>query len=486
MMLPREVRPLLEKLEPIVKCWSVTVQFERVVDWILQFDPTDYELASRVVQHLNVLGPEEIRSGLSIAYTRLQRKAVDRDAKITTENTLFAAIGDVGKSGAMVAYEFRIVNELPEGNFSDENWEVNLRSGKVVNVVLIDDVIGTGESASREANKVIEEATALGIKNVFVLSICGFSDGVSKVESTTAAHTFSAYTYTNLDTASVLDATLYDGLDHASRQKYLDRLKYYNRCCTRSDLGFGNVGALLAFRHNTPNVSLPIIWGTGNGWKPLFPRVGRIPGIERFYSGFAAAQKTQKELAPQKPNRNRADLEVCLLVEGKTDELLIDQVIRHLDLAKKLGVKSVATISIGSASASERLFSLLVQSDRLYILLIDDEPKGDRPKKIRDIANGVYIINLSPTTLKLLSAQKIIELFPDSFFKDAISNTTLNNIHPTDSELLLAIERQLKLDGTLRSASGMSYLVEFCLDESTAEALASEIMRLIDSYLGRS
>ena len=112
MKLPRSLHPVLDSLDPIVADWPADVSTDQLVSWTIQFDPEDYDLALRILKHLNVLGSEDIRTGLRVSYARLQRRAKDRNTEISRANTMFFAVGDAGKSGAMIAYEFRLANEL--------------------------------------------------------------------------------------------------------------------------------------------------------------------------------------------------------------------------------------------------------------------------------------------------------------------------------------------------------------------------------------
>lgn len=477
MILPRDIRPLLENLEPVVEGWPVNIPFDRVVDWLLQFDPEDYDVGARIVRHLNILGTDEIRSGLSIAYTRLQRKATDRNAKITSGNTIFAAIGDIGKSGAMMAYEFRVANELPEGNFSEGDREDYLKAGLVENVVLIDDVIGTGTAAVREAKRVVEETTTLGVKNVFVLAICGFEKAVLKVEEEAGAHAFAAFTYSLRDTAGILDGDFYTGLDHTSRTQYLERLKYYNQRCSRSEMGYGNVGALLAFRHNTPNVSLPVIWGAGNGWKPLFPRVGRISGIERYYSQFAAAQRAQKEHKQPTP-ASREALDLTVLVEGKSDETVMDTLIARYDLPRLIGVKSITTVSIGGVLHSHRLFDLLKESGRRFILILDADPFLSRRRGEIERDASVPVVFLRPGFVGLFVLERVVAAYA------LPSGVSLGDgEEPIEERLYLEYERVLRRAGFGRSKAMTEKMIEHFLDPDKFNGFVEELHRAVDTLV---
>ena len=480
MILPRDIRPRLEELEPIVRAWPVTMAFDRVVDWLLQFDPEDYDLGARIVRHLNVIGQDEMRRGLSIAYTRLQRKATDRNAKITNGNTIFAAIGDVGKSGAMMAYEFRITNELPEANFAEDERDGYFQAGLVENVVLIDDVIGTGDTAVREAKRLVEETTSLGVRNVFVLAMCGFEEAVRRIEEEAGTHAFAAFTYNAIDTAATADGDLYSGLDHTERIRYVDRLKYYNNRCARSEMGYGSLGALVTFRHNTPNVSLPVIWGSGNGWTALFPRIGRIAGIERYHAQILAAQHAQKRDGHPKPTA-RAALVVTVLVEGKTDEAVMDVLISHLALVDALGVKSITTVSIGGVMHTTRLFDLLRESGRHFIMVLDGDPFSQKLRGKIEGYTSAPVVLLKPNFVGLFDLEKLAAAIPAQ-----LEGAAKEEQEGPGERVFMEYERILKARGFGRSMALTESFVTDLLDQKKVQAFVDDLRKAIDALLEKS
>ena len=77
---------------------------------------------------------------------------------------MFAGSGDGAKSGAMIGYNFRIANELPEDNFMTDESIDHLESGLIENIVLVDDLIGTGHQATKEIKNLTEKVTPFGVK----------------------------------------------------------------------------------------------------------------------------------------------------------------------------------------------------------------------------------------------------------------------------------------------------------------------------------
>jgi hypothetical protein len=249
---PVSLQSKLEEVEKTVSSWPVDIVLKDVIKWILQFDPYDYDLAIRVIKNLNVIGHEDLKNALSIAYSKLIRKSVERGTQITSKNTLFAGLGESGKSGSMVSYNFRIINELSEENFQDnEIMDEYIQEGKIENIVLVDDVISTGTQASKNIKELTEKVTPYGVKNIFLLTICGLKEGITKVEEETKAYTFSAFEYDKHDTVLSLDSMFYEDIPYEEREKLLKRLEAYGSICYKTNpLGFRGVGALLVFYYN--------------------------------------------------------------------------------------------------------------------------------------------------------------------------------------------------------------------------------------------
>jgi hypothetical protein len=107
-----------------------------------------------LIKNLNIIGPEELNSALSIAYSKLNRQAKNKGISLSLKNTMYASIGGGAKSGAMIAYNFRLINELASANFLDAENIRYLEEGKVENLVLVDDFIGTGDQASQELKEI--------------------------------------------------------------------------------------------------------------------------------------------------------------------------------------------------------------------------------------------------------------------------------------------------------------------------------------------
>lgn len=358
-----------QEIEEVVASWPVEKRFDDVLKWLMQFDTEDIDLGVRIIKNLNVIGFEDLNTSLSIAYSKLERVAIDKGSKITNRNTLFAGIGDGSKSGAMIGYNFRIANEIPEDNFMTDESINFLERGAIENIVLVDDVIGTGHQATSEIKSLTEKVTPFGVKNIFLLTAVGMDDGIKNIINNTKAHVFSAFEYTDLDTAKNLDSSFYEGILHERREKLKARLEYYGRVSNKASLGYGGIGAMIAFYYNTPNISLPVIWGSKNSWIPLFKRAVRISGISSYYKQIdssLAKKKRENNPIPQK------DKELLLFVEGRFDEVFFDFVTSTMqtDFFEKISVVSLG--GYGSKTLIENITKLSKNS--LFVIENNNKP----------------------------------------------------------------------------------------------------------------
>lgn len=334
----------------------------------MQFDSDDFDLAIRILRNLNVIGHDDLTRALTVAYSKLARKAIEVDTKITNVNTLFAGMGEDGKSGAMISYNFRLNSDISEENFLDDDSIRHLEQGRIENIVLLDDVISTGNQAIKEIQKVTEKLTPFGVKNIFILTACGMREAIQKVQEETKAYTFSAFEYDKEDTVKSFDSPFYQGIPYDERAKLLSRLEKYGEVCYKSNpLGYHGIGALIAFYYNTPNSSLPIIWSDNNSWIPLFKRVRRINGIDSHYKQLDKSLKkkveniekgisTEQTASCEKDKPGLKELKI--FVEGKWEEVFFRFLVRQAKLDQQLGYEKIDVIALGGVGSAKLLDEL--------------------------------------------------------------------------------------------------------------------------------
>lgn len=376
--LPASVARERERIETAVGAWPIPFSVDHAIKWVLQFDSEDYPLALRILENIDVLAQRDLRSAFEIAQAKLERAAIEKGSPIKRSNTLYAGVGQASKSGALMAYHYRQTAEIPESDFFFMDDEEAIDFSKIENIVLLDDVIGTGGSVGKDVAQIAAEVHTLSkSRNIFVVTVAGYSGGISKVVEETGASVIAALEYTSKDSVTDFDAAFYSGLPMADRAKTLERIKRYCRIASRSDLGYGGVGGLLVFDHNTPNTSLPVIWARGNGWIPLFPRAGRIHGSAKVLKVVEEERKEEKTAQPRPvPRPPRGEVELTMFVEGKHDEMFVDALRSERALANRLGVKDVNAVALGGLAQSTRLFELLGESRKYAIFVVDGDSRS--------------------------------------------------------------------------------------------------------------
>lgn len=461
----------LEEIESIVNGWPVEKNFDHVLKWLMQFDSEDIDIGIRIIKNMNIIGYEDLNTSLTIAFSKLERVAIDKGSKITSRNTLFAGIGDGAKSGAMIGYNFRIVNELPEDNFLTDESIVHLESGLIENIVLVDDIIGTGNQATKEVKQLTEKVTPFGVKNIFLLTAVGMNDGIKSIIADTKAHVFSAFEYTDMDTASNLDSQFYADVPHEKRAIIKSRLEYYGQVTNKSPLGYGGIGALIAFYYNTPNISLPVIWGNRNSWIPLFKRATKINGITSYYKQIESSiAKKKKE---NKPIQGK-EKELIVIVEGRIDEAFYEFLFSKIQ--SRIHFEKTSIISLGGYGSKTLIENIRRLSPNcLFIIEHNHRTPEQIKQRYKSVLGDAEIIEVNE-----------FELFVDieKLRKDERWSRLVNTI-----EELPNIDRPRRMSFDLRrrlqmqSAFQRDFFEQY-LNEKLVNDLQDRIVSKVNSMVG--
>lgn len=407
--LPSSVASQVERIERAISAWPLPFSIDQAIKWVLQFDRDDHGLALRVIENIDVLSQRDVRSAFDVAQAKLERAAVEKGAAIGRGNTLYAGIGQAAKSGAVMAYHYRIAAEVAEADFFVQEEGGGIDFSKVENIVLLDDVIGTGRTVADEVAGIAEQVHSLAkSRNVFVVTVAGYESGITHVVEETGASVICALEYSSKDTAADLDGEFYAGLPMSERARTLDRIKRYCRLTSRSDLGYGGVGGLLVFDHNTPNTTLPLIWAHGNGWTPLFPRAAKLHGSAKI---LKVVEEERISTAQEQKRVTKDSIELTLFVEGKVDELFVDVMRARFGLADRLGVGDVNAVALGGLAQSTRLFELLSDSKKHAIFVIDGDVLSVKYAERLPQRGNLRTMFLQPTFPSMLDIDKI---FADS------------------------------------------------------------------------
>lgn len=479
MKYPSSIHGRLTEIEHIVSTWPINIEIDHVIKWILQFDPSDYHIALRIINNLNVIGYDDLNSALQVAYSRLLRMAKDKNTVIKGENTVFAGIGDAGKSGSMISYHFRLINDISEENFLDDDSFHHIEKERVENIVLLDDIISTGRQATQEINILTEKVTPFKVRNIFLLTVCGMNEGITKITDETKALTFSAFQYGNEDTINSLDSRFYEGVLHDNRKEMRERIEYYGKISINGEngMGFGGVGGLIVFPYNTPNTTLPIIWSDKNGWIPLFKRVKRVNGISSFYRKMDAAIEKKVGLEQSQSDQKSASKNLNLYVEGKIDEEFFSMLNEEFGLSRRLNLDKINVIALGGAMLSENLIKILsdLGEKSLFIFENDDVfySRGKSPGSImKEKFPDLPIIYLEPSIMHFI---KIDEMLKDPKYGPGLERIMgeelVNDQLYTDPKYLYEIEKHLRM----KYRNRMKEIFTKFLDHRKIEVFINEV-----------
>ena len=435
------------------------------MSWILQFEPDHYDLALRVINNLNVIGEHDLKIALNVAYSKLLRHAKDSGIKISKDNTLYMPLGSDGESGAMIAYHFRTINDLSSAYFMSAETMVLIKTGNIHSLVLVDDIIATGEQSGEQLVKIAEKARMLGIKNVYLVTAFGFRVGIDRLRDKQVADVCSAVEYDDRDTVMNLDALFYEGLSHNRRQQYKEAIsKYYG--------GYGYIGtngspigALMTFYYNTPNCSLSMIWANRNGWIPLFERKSDA-NVKKpeFYTPDEFLKTQNEEVSIAKD-------ECAIYVEGKTEELFIQELASRNN---SFGYKTLNILSIGPFVSDSLINALRKYSKRVFFVTDDDlEVETPHVKNIKEITKEVGIHSMGPTMSyfdieKIKNSEYFIKIFGKDFVYDTEDKVALYNYLEN---------RLIKKAPALYKSDNMRELFDNCIIEEKANELIEKFQK---------
>lgn len=210
-------------------------------------------------------------------------------------STRFIGMGNPAESGTHLLYYFRQENRLPRSLFVHQHElltsaatdpDVKFALPELRRVVFIDDMCGSGEQSVRYSRTLLRDlrdvskrtgqsvefqylvifGTAAGMDRARKESDFDLVDAVSELDHTYV--TFGAQSRVFRKPPEAIDRDLAEAVARG----------YGGELWPTWPLGFENGQLLLAFHHNVPDNSLPILWFDEGEptWSPAFPRQPKI------------------------------------------------------------------------------------------------------------------------------------------------------------------------------------------------------------------
>jgi len=275
-----------------------------ILSWLHNFSPSEEDiylaliLANKIMfyskRKIHYLWRFLLYNKLKIAisekyFTGQSLSEINRSFQKFIENKcIFTPFGSAGDSGEAMHYDFSHV----VGNSRLKNIDLSflianfdqLKEDECKNrdtIILIDDFIGSGNQATnfwdkrKFVNKTLKD---LHEKNpeirFYYLALCGMAEGVSEISSSLP---ITVIVGEELDDRFKCFSTCSQIFsDPEERRKAEILMTTKGKYLYSHPLGYKNSQLAIAFDHNTPNNSLPVIWKkkTDGSWYPLFKRYG--------------------------------------------------------------------------------------------------------------------------------------------------------------------------------------------------------------------
>lgn len=236
----------------------------KITRWIAQFDDSDIPLAIRILQEIKYYSIENIRSMIR----SLVELTYHHFSTVNRNRILFVPIGASYEGSSVVARALRdeIRNERRIKSMADLE---SLEPGTFDALVFLDDFSGTGSTLRIWWMNVESIVRPRNVPFAVALLVLNYRARVT-IEQ-----------FANVICVDELNESFNVVGPQSQRfeQVEKERIAEYCRrtgCAPRYLLGFGNCGLLVAFKHQCPNNSLPILWHTCDQppWETLFKRSG--------------------------------------------------------------------------------------------------------------------------------------------------------------------------------------------------------------------
>lgn len=265
-----------------------------------------------LLTHLTYFGLREIRELLRCMFRDFVRAPILRELKAAhpqllsrqqfepllqdeISHTRFIGMGNPAESGTHLLYYFRQeaglkkdlfvhAHQLYDGDASDT--ATRFQDPDLRRIVFIDDVCGSGNQSIEYSRSLLPRIRAVASRcamqvEISYLVLLGSRSGIARARQESAFDT--------VECVSEMDPTFATYSDQSrvfaapppgvSKDDSLRVALHYGRTLEPSaPLGYGNGQLLLAFHHNVPDNTLPIIWAEGGAyrWTALMKRLAKI------------------------------------------------------------------------------------------------------------------------------------------------------------------------------------------------------------------
>lgn len=292
---------------------------EKIENWLSNFKgrvfEREYERKLALLLAINIVyyNEKDICYLVKVAYKKLLHDIMIKeklDIEAVARSIVFLPLGSISESGPFLSYYFRKENNLSIDFFAQSVESIRNISEKR-NIVFLDDVSITGGQANWYIGRLKKKQElweqVLHEKKFYALFLISTSIVQKKLKKE-GIHLCSPIVMDERSQCFNEKSVIYKIFDKKIRniirvqskymaQKYgydllVEHYRYNGELfrilekgkkeeeirqkIVNDALGYNDSEVLIAFEYNTPNNSLPIIWGENNGWKPLFKRYDKL------------------------------------------------------------------------------------------------------------------------------------------------------------------------------------------------------------------
>lgn len=258
-----------------------------------------------LLSHFIFLGDHQIKEALKAMYRDLIQYPMFANIRQQNSDTLdfhlvmkkynallsktrFLGVGNPSESGFHLLYYFRQENKLKKASFINayEVFKYDRQNKRIVadesieRYIFIDDFWGSGEQSVKYIGQFVTDLKKISPgKEIAYYAIAGTNRGKAYIKDNIPAidNIACVFEFDQSDMVFSNDSKiLKEPPCEITREQLKLICQYYGRkIYKRHPLGYADAQMLLGFQHNTPNSTLPVIWGDAAKWNPIFERHGK-------------------------------------------------------------------------------------------------------------------------------------------------------------------------------------------------------------------
>lgn len=277
-------------------------------EWLKQFKAEDRDVARMVLDEVQLVSSRKFSDGIIELIDEIAAERPDKDRKIAlySERPMKLAWGDVpaffpnsrhgraegpgvppivvnpkdqevGSEGIVAQLITAYCRTNPRVALSHPG-PTKLRKDRVSHIVLVTDLIGSGDRIYRMLESFGHVATlrswqSYGLIKFIVVAYASTDIGLRRLQTMPLPHEVRSV---------VSSATLHTAFRGARRELAYSLCRKYPPARRGDPFGWKGGGALISFSHGCPNNAPAILWTSANSWKPIFPGRSVLAAQEAF------------------------------------------------------------------------------------------------------------------------------------------------------------------------------------------------------------